>query len=81
MRLGVFIAAVVLTLVWIGVAMWVARHAPRFDVSGLHGIGVFLIVPALVLSALGLWVRVALGLVCAAAFIYFSVLVAGQISN
>jgi len=31
--------------------MWTARQTPPFDASGLHGIGVLIIVPALVFAA------------------------------
>lgn len=81
MRPFVLAFALLMALIWLGAAIWAARQVPPFDAAGLHGIGFLFIVPALVMAASGVWLRVALGLLCAAAFIYFSVLVAGQISN
>jgi hypothetical protein len=80
-RFFVAVFAAVLVLIWIGVAIWAARQTPAFDASGLHAVGIVLILPAFVLALLGRAINVALGLACVAAFMYFSVLVAGQISS
>lgn len=81
MRRFVLIACAGLILVWVAVGIWAARQMPPFDVAGLHGIGILFILPALVLGSFGRWLGLAAGLVCFAAFVYLSVLVAGQISN
>jgi hypothetical protein len=80
-RLFVFAFAALLTAIWIGVAIWAARQTPPFDASGLHAVGIVLILPAFLLALLGRALNVALGLACVAAFMYLSVLVAGQISG
>lgn len=73
--------AILLVLIWGAAGFFFARHYPDLDVSGLHGIGLFVVVPAFLLAAFGRWVPLAFALACCAAFIYLSVLVASRISN
>lgn len=81
MRRIVLILCALLTLVWTGVGIWAARHTPPVDVMGLHFFGTFFILPAWFLAAINWGLRTALVLVCVTAFVYLSVLIAGQISN
>ena len=61
--------------------VWAARQPRPIDIAGSHAILVFLVVPAVLTAAWGRWLPFALTLVCVGAFMYLSVLVAGQISN
>lgn len=81
MRRIVVIAAAVETAIWIGVLIWFSRNRPGFDLSGLHGTMLFLVLPAVLLAAADKWLPLAAGLLGATAFVWFSVLGAGQISN
>ena len=82
LRFATLAFAIALTLVWICVGVWAAgQTTSRFDAAGLHVIGAFFIAPSVFFAAVGVWVRVALGLTSFAAFFYLSVLIAGQISN
>jgi hypothetical protein len=73
--------ATVLMLIWIAVAIWAARQTPPFDAAGLHFVGIVFVLPAFLLALFGRALNVAIVLGCIAAFMYLSVLVAGQISG
>lgn len=62
LRLFTLTFAILLALIGIGAGIWAARQTPPFHTSGLHGIGFLFILPAPFLAALGVWVRLALGL-------------------
>ncbi len=83
MRKLVFaIAAADILFWWIGV--YRSDLLPRpldSDPSGLHGVLLFVVAPALLLALWGRWLGLALGLVCFAAFLDLSVVVGGMISN
>jgi hypothetical protein len=81
MRRFVLAAALAEMLIWIGAGVWAARQTPPFDASGLHAVGIVCILPALALGLWGRWLGLAVGLVSFAAFLYLSVIVAGQISG
>ncbi len=81
MRRIVVIAAAVETTIWLGVLIWFSRNKLGFDLSGLHGTMLFLVFPAVLLAAANKWLPLAAGLLGATAIIWFSALVAGQISN
>lgn len=81
MRRLVFAAAGIETLIWLGVLVWFSRNRPAFDLSGMHGTMLFLVVPAVLLGAADYGLRVAAGLLGVTAFLWLSILVAGQISN
>jgi hypothetical protein len=81
MRRLVFIAAGMLTLIWLVVLIWFSLNRPSFDLSGLHGTMLFLVFPAVLLGAANRWLPLAIGLLAFTAFCWLSVLIAGQISN
>jgi hypothetical protein len=81
MRRIVLIVAGVETLIWLGVLIWFSVNRPDFDLSGLHGTMLFLVFPAVLLGATNVWLRTAAGLLALTAFMWLSVLIAGQISN
>ena len=81
MRAFVLAVAALETLIWLGVLVWFSVNRPDFDLSGLHGTMLFLVFPALLLGAANVWLRAAAGLLALTAFMWLSVLIAGQISN
>ena len=81
MRTAVLTAAALQTLIWLGVLIWFSVNRPSFDLSGMHGTMLFLVFPAMLLGAANVWLRFAVGLLALTAFMWLSVLIAGQISN
>jgi hypothetical protein len=63
------------------VLIWFSTTRATFDLSGLHGTMLFFVFPAVLLGAGNRWLPLAVGLLGCTAFIWLSVLVAGQISN
>ena len=71
----ILFAAALEALFWIGAVYWSKDPSQRFDPASIHGIFFFLVLPAVGLALWGRWLRVAVGLALATAFMFFSVLV------
>lgn len=81
MRIFVLVLAAIETLFWVGAIYWSRDPSHRFDPAGAHFFFIFFVLPAAGLALWGRWLKLAVGLVCAVAFIIVAVLVGSQISS